>query len=53
MKRRQITPQINATGWQIDALVYELYRLTSEGITVVEGADNFTSPYLRRSVERN
>ncbi|MBI3242160.1 MAG: hypothetical protein HYZ49_07695 [Chloroflexi bacterium] len=30
--------QIDATDKQIDALVYELYRLTDEEIAIVEGA---------------
>ncbi len=29
--------QIEATDEQIDALVYELYGLTEEGVNVVEG----------------
>jgi len=29
--------QIEATDWQIDALVYELYALTEEEIAIVEG----------------
>jgi hypothetical protein len=29
--------QIEATDWQIDALVYDLYGLTDEEIAVVEG----------------
>ena len=32
--------QIEGTGWQIDALVSELYGLTEEGVTVVAGMKN-------------
>ena len=31
--------QIEATGQQIDALVYELYALTEEEIGIVDGGD--------------
>jgi hypothetical protein len=31
--------QIEATDWQIDALVYELYGLTEDEIKIVEGGN--------------
>jgi hypothetical protein len=36
-ERTVIQRQIDATDKQIDALVYELYGLTEEEITIVEG----------------
>ena len=37
-KKQIIQRQIDATDKQIDALVYELYRLTEEEIRTVENA---------------
>jgi hypothetical protein len=36
-KKTALERQIAATDTQIDALVYELYRLTAEEIAIVEG----------------
>ena len=36
-KETTLQRQIEATDRQIDALVYELYRLTEEEIRIVEG----------------
>lgn len=37
-ERTLLQRQIEATDWQIDALVYELYGLTEEEIRIVEAA---------------
>jgi len=37
-ERNLVERQIEATDWQIDSLVYELYSLTDDEIRIVEGA---------------
>lgn len=37
-ERTALQRQIDATDWQIDQLVYELYGLTDEEIRIVEEA---------------
>jgi hypothetical protein len=39
-QRATIQQQINATDAEIDRLVYELYGLTAEDITIIEGSQN-------------